>query len=345
VAAEKRIRIVAIATVVAAVAGAAWYLRHDGDPPHFTGFVEGEERVIRSEVLGRVREVKYVEGDEVPADAEIAFLDDRDIAARMNSKEQELAVVDAQLKTQQERVTLVEATWQRDLQAREAELVQTQAAAELARRTLERNQQLFKKGSSTAQELDESLARRDEAESGVERAKALLEHARQKEREIVVAGNELEALRRQRELAAAQLDELRVTHGKYVIRAPSTPTFVETQFLWPGELAQPGTPVVALLDPLDKYVQVYVPVAEFGQLRIGQRVSLEPDSEPDRRYPGEISFIADQASFTPEKIETRSDRVTQVYRVKVRILEGVERLKPGTEGNVYFEAGHNGDRP
>ena len=46
--------------------------------------------------------------------------------------------------------------------------------------------------------------------------------------------------------------------------------------------------------------------------------------------------LADQANFTPEKIETRSDRLGQVYRAKVRILEGVERFQPGTEGNVYL---------
>jgi hypothetical protein len=52
--------------------------------------------------------------------------------------------------------------------------------------------------------------------------------------------------------------------------------------------------------------------------------------------PGEVSFVADSANFTPEKIETRSDRLGQVYRAKVRILEGVERFQPGTEGNVYL---------
>ena len=51
-----------------------------------------------------------------------------------------------------------------------------------------------------------------------------------------------------------------------------------------------------------------------------------------------MSFVADKANFTPEKIETRSDRMGQVYRAKVRILEGVERFQPGTEGNVYLTA-------
>jgi hypothetical protein len=63
---------------------------------------------------------------------------------------------------------------------------------------------------------------------------------------------------------------------------------------------------------------------------------IELDSAPGRRVPGEVRFVADEANFTPEKIETRDDRVAQVYRAKVRILEDVERFQPGTEGNVYL---------
>jgi hypothetical protein len=72
-------------------------------------------------------------------------------------------------------------------------------------------------------------------------------------------------------------------------------------------------------------------------VRVGQRVAIELDSEPGRRVPGEITFIADRANFTPEKIETRDDRLGQVYRAKVKILADVERFRPGTEGNVYLE--------
>ena len=121
---------------------------------------------------------------------------------------------------------------------------------------------------------------------------------------------------------------------------------VQTQFIWPGELAQPGTAILSVLDPQDKYVQIYVPVADLPRVRVGQRVEIELDSQPGRRVPGEVSFVADKANFTPEKIETRSDRMGQVYRAKVRILEGVERFQPGTEGNVYLArrtaAAHDG---
>jgi HlyD family secretion protein len=77
-------------------------------------------------------------------------------------------------------------------------------------------------------------------------------------------------------------------------------------------------------------------VADLDRFRVGRKVQIELDSEPGHRVPGEVSFVADSANFTPEKIETRSDRLGQVYRAKVRILEGVERFQPGTEGNVYL---------
>jgi multidrug resistance efflux pump len=158
------------------------------------------------------------------------------------------------------------------------------------------------------------------------------------ERSIAVAEHELATLRERRTLVESQLRELEVTASKYAIRAPDVPTVVQTQHLWPGELAQPGAPVLSVLDPKDKYVQVYVPVADVSEFTLGRRVEIELDSRPGERISGEVSFVADQANFTPEKIETRSDRMAQVYRAKVRVLDGVERLQPGTEGNVYLVA-------
>jgi HlyD family secretion protein len=333
-----RRRLPIILIVLAVAAGIVWHLQRTRRPLYYTGFVEGEERVLRSEVTGRVLEVRYAEGTSVPPNAVVAVLDDSDIQARMRSKQEELSVTDADLRTQEERIQLVESTWERDVSTRRAELRQAESALDLAERTLAREQGLVKTGASTAQLLDDIRARRDQARSAVDRAREVLARAEAQERQITLARKELDALRRRRVLTQAQLEELAVTQAKYVIHAPAVPSVVQTQFIWPGELAQPGTAILAVLDPADKYVQIYVPVADVSRLRLGQRVEIELDSLPGQRVPGEISFIADKANFTPEKIETRSDRMGQVYRAKVRILEGVERFQPGTEGNVYLPA-------
>ena len=330
-------KLLAVAILVVAAAGAGiWYLRHRGGPPHYTGFVEGEERVLRSEVTGRVLEVAFGEGAQVPANAAVARLDDQDIVARIKSKRQEVEVLEADIRTAEEKIALTESTWERDVKVRGAEVRQAQAAAEVAERTYAREQELVKTGASTAQRLDDERARRDQAKSALDRARQMLARTEAEEHTVTLAKQELAAAREKRELALAQLGELEVTHAKYEVHAPAVPTVVQTQLIWPGELAQPGAPILSVLDPADKYVQVYVPVADVGSFRVGRRVEIELDSEPGRRVPGEITFVADKANFTPEKIETRTDRLGQVYRAKVRILQGVERFQPGTEGNVYL---------
>jgi multidrug resistance efflux pump len=303
---------------------------------HFTGFVEGEERVLRSEVAGRVLEVAYGEGAQVEPGAVVARIDDSEIASRIRSKEQELAVLTAQAARQEQEIALLESTWGRDVAAQQAELARVESEAKLAERNLEREAGLVDSGASTAQLLDDARARRDQSRSAQTRSREQLARARAQEGTIAVARGQLDVLRQQLELSRAQLGELEVLRAKYTIVAPDVPTVVQSQLLWPGELAQPGTAVLSVLDPRDKYVQIYVPVTDSARVRVGTRVEIELDSEPGRRVPGEVSFVADQTNFTPEKIETRSDRIGQVYRAKVRILEEVERFAPGAEGDVYL---------
>jgi HlyD family secretion protein len=330
---SKRIPIVVAVLVV--VAGAVWWLRTEHGPVHYTGFVEGEERVIRSEVAGRVLEVPFREGDQVPAGAIVARLDDRDIAAKVATKRAEIETFDSEIRRQEEQVALTDSTWHRDRSAREAEVREAAAGAERAERTFKREQDLARTGASTAQQLDDMRAARDQAVSALQRTREMLGRAQAEERSITLARQQQDVFRQQRERAGAELAELEVTRSKFLIHAPDVPTVVQTQLIWPGELAQAGTAIVSVLDPRDKYVQVYIPVSDTDRFRVGRKVEIELDSEPGHRVPGEVSFIADSANFTPEKIETRSDRLGQVYRAKIRILQDVERFQPGTEGNVY----------
>ena len=332
-----------IVLALAAVAAAVWWSRRDRGPLHYTGFVEGEERVLRSEVSGRVVEVLVHEGDQVAPGGLIARLDDRDIAAKVASKRAEIGVIDAQIRRQDEQIALTESTWRRDLSTRQAEVRQAEAAASLAERTFAREQELVRTGASTAQQLDDQRASRDQTRSGLDRSREVLARTRAEERTIALARQQRLVLQEQRAQATAQLTELEVTAAKFHILAPQVATVVQTQLIWPGELAQAGTAIVSVLDPIDKYVQVYVPVTDTARVRVGTRVEIELDSEPGHRVPGEVTFVADTASFTPEKIETRSDRLGQVFRAKVRILEGVERFQPGAEGNVYLV--DEGDAP
>src|SRR5262245_10199319 len=132
-----RRRLVPVVAVVALLAALAfWLLRRDGEV-YYTGFVEGEERVLRSEVAGRVLEVAFAEGAQVPPNAIVARIDDADVASRIRSKQQELEVLAAQIARQQEEITLLDSTWSRDVGAARAELARVESEATLAARSYE----------------------------------------------------------------------------------------------------------------------------------------------------------------------------------------------------------------
>ena len=168
-------RRVVIALVGVALLGlVAWRIAGSRSVDRFTGFVEGEERIVRSEVTGRVLEVAYREGDEVPPDSVVARLDARDTESRIESKRRELAVLEAETRSQVERVELTQTTWERDLAARHADVDQATSAADLAERTFVRERDLVTKGASTAQFLDDASAARDQAASALTRSRAML---------------------------------------------------------------------------------------------------------------------------------------------------------------------------
>lgn len=331
-------RLLPVIVIAALLAIAVVVLRRDGDADNrYTGFVEGEERVLRSEVSGRVVEVGFHEGDAIAADAVVARLDDSDISAKVESARRQIDVLTRQIEQALIEADLREASWKQDLRTRETEAIQADADAQLAERTAEREEGLARSGATTKQMLDDARNRQSSARSAAQRAANVLAKTRAEEATVAAARARVDVLREQKALATSQLAELEVTRAKFQVRAPGTATIVQTQLLWPGELAQPGTPIVSVLDPRDKYVQLYIPVPDLARVHLGTKMDIELDSSPGKRWPGEVTFVADRANFTPEKIETRSDRVGQVYRVKVTVREGVENFTPGAEADVYLK--------
>lgn len=331
-------RVLPVLLLLAAVIAAVVYSNRDSEADRrYTGFVEGEERLVRSEVSGRVVEFAFGDGAVVPANAVLARIDDADLAARVQSANRQVDVLSRQIEQATIEANLRQAGWKQDLSTRESEVTQAEKDVALAERTAEREESLARSGATTRQQLDDTRNKLSLARTAAQRGVNMLAKVRAEEATVAAARAQVDVLQGQKDLAASQLAELEVTRAKFEIRAPGVPTVVQSQLLWPGELAQPGTPVATVLDPRDKYVQIYVPVLDLSRIRVGTAMEIELDHAPGKRWPGEVSFIADRANFTPEKIETRADRIGQVYRVKVRIVEGVEGFTPGSESNVYIK--------
>ena len=58
--------------------------------------------------------------------------------------------------------------------------------------------------------------------------------------------------------------------------------------------------------------------------------------ETIEKYDGYVSFISQEAEFTPKYIQTQTERVKLVYRIKVRVDNSSLDLKPGMPADAYI---------
>jgi multidrug efflux pump subunit AcrA (membrane-fusion protein) len=104
----------------------------------------------------------------------------------------------------------------------------------------------------------------------------------------------------------------------------------------PNEFAAPGSTVmvVASLDSLT--LTIYVPENLYGQFFLGQAYPVTADSFPGQTFSGTVSFISEQAEFTPRNVQTTDSRQTTVYAIKLNLDPSDGKLKPGMPADVHF---------
>ena len=96
-----------------------------------------------------------------------------------------------------------------------------------------------------------------------------------------------------------------------------------------GEVVAPGTPIVTLADLDHVWLRAYVNETDIGKVRLGEAATVTTDTYPGKTYQGRISFISEQAEFTPKSVETHAERVTLVYRIRIDIDNPTHELVPG----------------
>ncbi|HEX4932823.1 MAG TPA: HlyD family efflux transporter periplasmic adaptor subunit, partial [Gemmatimonadaceae bacterium] len=192
----------------------------------------------------------------------------------------------------------------------------------IAERELERTQRLLEAKAATAQQGDR--AERD--------ARVLREQLHGASATRATIGREVASI----EAQVATIDE-RIRRSRIV--APGGGT-VLARFVEAGEYVQVGTPLfkMAALDTL--ILRAYVSGGQLAQLALGQAVQVRVDAGGDslRFLPGRVTWISASAEFTPTPIQTREERTTQVYAVKVAVPNADGRLRLGMPGEVVLGA-------
>lgn len=104
-----------------------------------------------------------------------------------------------------------------------------------------------------------------------------------------------------------------------------------------GEYVNPGSTIVTIGQLDTVWLRAYVIETDLGRIILGQEVEVTTDTYPDRIYQGTISYISDQAEFTPKAVQTPVERVNLMYMIKIELENPDRDLKPGMPADCVIE--------
>lgn len=371
------IRRAALLLIVAALLiGGLWYSQQRHEPLKVSGVIEADEIRLGSRVGGRVASVHTEEGEDVEPGKLLVELDPFDLlerraeaAARAKEAEARHQMLTSgfrqedidQAHAKYEQLTaelekLEHGPRQQEIDTARANVELANAERVLAQEVFDRTKGLFDEDAASQDQLDRARKGLEAAQARVraeqEQLNLLLEGtrkedidaARARQREAKAAWDLARNGYREEEIAqayaamnaaSAALGVIDRQIAELEIKAPVAGT-VQAIELRPGDLFGPNAPVISLLDTNHLWVRAFVPENELD-ISLGQRVRITVDSYPDEAFIGEITFISHEAEFTPRNVQTPEERSKQVFRIKVTLTEGLDRLRAGMAADVWLE--------
>jgi HlyD family secretion protein len=217
---------------------------------------------------------------------------------------------------------------QRTLDEAHANVNQQQTQVLLAGQELARTQSLVKNGYATRELLDQRQQQVDGTNASLEAAKARVEQAT----------HALDAARH-------EVDLLQVNIADNTLVAPRDGR-IQYRIANIGEVLPAGGKVFTMLDLSSVYMDIFLPTADTGKAKIGGDARIVLDAYPNLAIPAKVSFISDQAQFTPKAVETKTERDKLMFRVRVRVDPDVLRahrdaVKSGVPGVSYIRLDPN----
>jgi HlyD family secretion protein len=213
-----------------------------------------------------------------------------------------------------------------DLDRAEADFQAAGAAVRAARERLA----ILEEG-SRAEDIRAARAERDRAAAALEAAQANAASLDLRQQDVHVA----EAAVRE---AASNVRRLETQVAELKVFAPLDAT-VLTKAVEAGEVVSAGKPLVLLGDLDHPWIKVYVTETEVGRVMLGAPAHILADSFPQQPFRGTVTWIADQAEFTPKNIQTKEERVNLVYAVKITIVDAERKLKAGMTADAELRIG------
>jgi HlyD family secretion protein len=271
-----------------------------------SGTFETTDILVSAEVPGKIESLEITEGDQLEKGQYIGYIDTT-----------QLFLKKLQLEASSRSVTVRKPNVSLQVAATKDQI--TKANVEKAR-----IQRLLRDGAATQKQLDDIDSQLDVLKSTLS--------AQMNSLTTSVQGLDKESSVYQIQVAQIE-DQLRRSR----ILSPIDGVIL-VKYTEPGEMAQTGKALFKIADMRHLFLKAYLVSDQLAEIKIGQKVTVFINGKDggQKSYPGTITWIADEAEFTPKTIQTKDERQNLVYAVKIAVENKDGAIKIGMYGDVDF---------
>jgi HlyD family secretion protein len=271
-------------------------------PTGWQGYLEGEFVYVASPLAGRLDSLAVAKGTRVAADAPLFTLErTSELAAQRQSADQVRAA-------QARLADLRKGSRPSELATVESRLAQARTAAELSKRELARQENLFKTNVIAAGDIDRARLTHERNTRAIDELTAQLATAGLGARTDAIAAAEADVSASAAAKARADWSVAQKSQS-----APRAALVYDTLYR-EGEFVPAGLPIVALLPPENLKVRFYVSEADFAALKAGDTVRVAITGRPP--LAARVNYLSPKPEYTPPILYNRENRSKLVYLIE-----------------------------
>jgi HlyD family secretion protein len=108
----------------------------------------------------------------------------------------------------------------------------------------------------------------------------------------------------------------------------------------PGDVVSAGRVLLTVMNPAKTYMRAFVPEGQIARVKIGEEATVKLDTGAGKsmQLKAHVTEIDPVASFTPENVYFKDDRVRQVFGIKLSLDNADGSAKPGMPADAAIVA-------
>jgi HlyD family secretion protein len=334
--------------ILLAVAGVALYLRW-ARPTSLvlTGVVTTNDVIVSPQISGQISKLLVREGDRVARDQILALITPDELRTDIDYSMHTAEGLGSQVQESEAALRFQEQQTGAQIRQAEATLASTiaqeqsaEADRENARLAFERAQKMVAQDIVTKEQFDQARTAYDAAKARVDSFNKQVDAARSAEvlarstaEQIAVRRSQLQSNRQQQAAADAQRAKAGVRLAYAELHAPIDGV-VDVSAVRPGEVVNPGQPVVTLINPDDLWVRADVEETYIDRVLLGSTLTVRLPSGVER--PGTVFYRAVDAGFATQRDVSRTKRDIKTFEIRLRVDNRDRILAVGMTASVLL---------